>query len=232
MTVLVVLPGLDDTGILLREFADAAGAAFSRVVLVSYPVDQALGYAGLEAIAEAALPRDERFVLLGESFSGPLALALAARTPPGLVGLVLSTTFARSPIGWASAFAPLLQLSPSAHYVPTAALGWWLLGPWATRDRLHRLREALGAVAPAVITHRAIEAARADARASAERVAVPTLFLRATSDRLLAGSVVDELQAKVAAMRIVDLDGPHMLLQAQPEAAARAVAAFAAELEA
>jgi pimeloyl-ACP methyl ester carboxylesterase len=230
MTALVVLPGLDGTGLLLREFADVAASAFSRVVVVSYPVDQALGYDGLEAIAEAALPRDERFVLLGESFSGPVALALAARTPPGLAGLVLSTTFARSPIGWASAFAPLLQLAPSTRYVPTAALGWWLLGPWATRDRLHGLREALGAVAPAVITHRAIEAARADARASAERVAVPALFLRATSDRLLAGSVVEELQSRIPAMRIVDIEGPHMLLQAQPQAAAREVAAFAASL--
>ena len=99
MTALVVLPGLDGTAQLLTGFADAARAAgFARVEAVAYPTDRTLGYRDLETLARDALPRDEAFVLLGESFSGPVAIAIAADPPPNLRGLVLSTTFARAPV--------------------------------------------------------------------------------------------------------------------------------------
>ena len=41
---------------------------------------------------EAAAARGGDFVVVGESFSGPLALLLAARSPPGLRGVVLCAT--------------------------------------------------------------------------------------------------------------------------------------------
>ena len=56
-------------------------------VAVSYPPDRPLGYDGLLPLVEfaaAAAPGD--FVVVRESFSGPLALMLAARRPPGRAG--------------------------------------------------------------------------------------------------------------------------------------------------
>jgi hypothetical protein len=52
----------------------------------------------------AALPTRGRFVLLAESFSGPLAIRIAADPPSALVGLILCVTFARNPypsLAWA-----------------------------------------------------------------------------------------------------------------------------------
>jgi pimeloyl-ACP methyl ester carboxylesterase len=40
-------------------------------------------------ILESALPSKERFVILAESFSTPLAVKLAAKSPEGLLALVL-----------------------------------------------------------------------------------------------------------------------------------------------
>src|SRR5688572_4533538 len=110
MTALFLLPGLDGTATLHSAFAAAVSHAFDSVTVVSYPTDQALGYSALESLARAALPPVAPFVLLGESFSGPIALSIAADPPPNLVGLVLSTTFARSPVPIFSALASFTRI--------------------------------------------------------------------------------------------------------------------------
>ena len=96
LPTLVLLPGLDGTGILFEPLARALGVDLD-VRVVRYPSDPTLGYRELESLARAALPTDRPFVILGESFSGPIAIRLAADSPPGLVGLILVVTFARNP---------------------------------------------------------------------------------------------------------------------------------------
>src|ERR1700677_3088878 len=85
--VLVLLPGLDGTGILSRQFVDAIGESVETQI-IAYPTDQPLGYAELEKLVREALPRDRPYVVLGESFSGPVAIRLGAKPPAGLVGLI------------------------------------------------------------------------------------------------------------------------------------------------
>src|SRR5688572_3895642 len=104
MTALVVLPGLDGTATLHTKFVASVGPAFDSVTVIPYPPNEALGYVALEALVRAQLPTATPFVLLGESFSGPVALSIAADPPPNLVGLVLSTTFAKSPVPLLSPF--------------------------------------------------------------------------------------------------------------------------------
>ncbi len=77
MVALVLLPGLDGTGLLFDEFTSALGSDVD-VIVASYPVNKPLGYAELEPIARSFIPSDNPFFLLGESFSGPIALSIAA----------------------------------------------------------------------------------------------------------------------------------------------------------
>src|SRR5687768_14153054 len=109
MTEVVVLPGLDGTTALLQAFCSRVGELGVPTRAVAYPTDRALGYAELEPLVRSELPTSEPFVLLGESFSGPLAIRIAASQPPGLVGLVLSTTFARAPVPLLSPLASLIR---------------------------------------------------------------------------------------------------------------------------
>src|SRR5512143_111507 len=97
MSTLVLLPGLDGTGRLFGDFIAALGQDID-VIVASYPADTPLDYAELEPLVRAMLPTDRDYVLLGESFSGPLAISLAASAPPGLRGLVLCCSVARSPL--------------------------------------------------------------------------------------------------------------------------------------
>lgn len=110
---LILLPGLDGTGRLFSRLAEQLpGELEPRVVAL--PTDRELGYAELVRHARDQLPQDRLFALLGESFSGPVALRLAAERPPGLVALVLVASFHRRPVAWwgraVKPFANVLRL--------------------------------------------------------------------------------------------------------------------------
>src|SRR5262249_47392049 len=97
MATLVLLPGMHGSGELFADFVAALGAEHEAIA-ITYPKDQPLGYARLESIVRSELPSDRSYVLLGESFSGPIALSIAASAPCRLRGLILCGSFAKNPM--------------------------------------------------------------------------------------------------------------------------------------
>jgi pimeloyl-ACP methyl ester carboxylesterase len=85
---LMLLPGLDGSGVLFRPLIRQLGLELQPVI-VPYPPREVLGYDELLSLVLEALPRSSPFILLGESFSGPLALMAAATLPKGLRGVIL-----------------------------------------------------------------------------------------------------------------------------------------------
>src|SRR5687768_1455482 len=122
---LVLLPGMDGTGLLFADFVAALGAQVETQVL-RYPPDEILGYAELEARVRAALPTDRPLVLLGESFSGPIAISIAATPPPNLRGLILCCTFARFPLP--ASIKALAKLLPTPHHTSSRWVSRYLFG--------------------------------------------------------------------------------------------------------
>jgi pimeloyl-ACP methyl ester carboxylesterase len=133
----VLLPGLDGTGRLMQEFVEALGPE-AEVQVVSYPPDRVLGYAELVEFVRDALPLNRSYLLVAESFSGPVGCALAATRPKGLVGLVLCASFASTPFPALRRLSFLLRFAP-AHAVPAAALAILLLGRWSSPHSLRHL---------------------------------------------------------------------------------------------
>ncbi|NOT89308.1 MAG: alpha/beta hydrolase [Lysobacter sp.] len=228
MTDLCILPGLDGTTRMLRHFMAAVQPSFASVAAIAYPTDVALDYRDLEVLVRDALPRSP-FVLLGESFSGPIAISIAADPPPNLIGLVLSTSFARAPVPLLMPFAALTRLAP-VRMVPTAILSAVLLGRWSTSELRRELRSALGEVAPGVLRARAAAAMRVDVSDRLAHIAVPTLSLKANHDRLLHAGAGRQLIDAIADASPAALDGPHLLLQTHADRCAAEIARFAARL--
>jgi pimeloyl-ACP methyl ester carboxylesterase len=221
---LVLLPGLDGTGKLFAEFLKSLDPCLEAQV-VPYPADVALGYAQLEALVRAALPARDGFVLLGESFSGPLAIRIAARPPPGLRGLILCVTFASNPyprLAWARRFAAFLPLKSLPRWI-RAPLMWGSATPSRAPPQSER---AMTGVATAVIRHRIAALLAVDETATLAKISVPTLVLCATRDRVVSKAATAKITQGISHALRVEIDGPHLLLQTCPEECAAAVLGF------
>ena len=219
----VMLPGLDGTGAMSVHFLSALQAHGLATRALALPAEGGQQYPALATWIWPRLPRSP-FVLIAESFSGPLALELAARRPGALRGLVLAATFVRRPVPLPAASAALLL--PAWPMPPPALLAPLLLGRWRTGAHLVLLRAALAQVPAATLRQRAAATLRVDGRALLPRIAVPTLSLQGRQDRLLWPASVTELRALLPEAQHVALEGPHLLLQACAEPAAAVVAGW------
>ncbi|WP_426323875.1 alpha/beta fold hydrolase [Pseudoduganella sp. R-43] len=211
-----MLPGMDGTGELFAPFIAALGGEFEMRV-VRYPGDHCGGYEELEAFARAAIPLDRPYVLLGESFSGPIAISIAASAPGRLQGLALCCTFARNPRPRLGVLKALLNV------IPLKALpARWLAGAQMRAP----LKAALELVSSAALRARMRAVLAVDVSDRLAACDAPILYLRATRDRLVPRTAA-ELVAKIKpSTKVVELDAPHFLLQTEPAQAAREIAAF------
>jgi pimeloyl-[acyl-carrier protein] methyl ester esterase len=226
VTVLVLLPGMDGSGRFFTDFVAALGEAITPLV-IAYPSDQLLGYAGLTDFVRARLPSDTPFFLLGESFSSPIAIALAAERPPMLGGLILSCGFARNPIPPMRLVRSLVRLAPLHSRIAVLAAPL-LLGWGATASLRQTLRRVLDTAPVAVLRHRMREVLDLDYSERVSRVAVPVLYLQAARDRIVFPGSARRIGRLLPALRLVVLRGPHLLLQTRPAETAAAVCDFIA----
>lgn len=227
MTTVVLLPGMDGSGALFEEFSSALAA---RTMAISYPPDQPLGYDQLAEYVRARLPADEPFILLGESFSGPIALTLASTPLPGLRALVLVCTFAKCPVPGLLALAGrLIGLLPFWR-APLSLVSTLLLGRFANSTLQARLSAAIERVSPVVWSCRLRAVLTADATQALAKVRVPILYLRASEDRVVFPSASEVVLRRSSVARMVEIEGPHFLLQAKPKETAAEIRAFAEEL--
>jgi pimeloyl-ACP methyl ester carboxylesterase len=223
VTRLVLLPGLDGTGDLFAPLVAALGAIPSQVI--AYPHDRVMSYAELEAHTAAKLPTNEYFVLLAESFSGPIGISLAASRLTGIKGLILCASFAANPLPLFGPLGGLVGALPAVK-IPARLAEPWLYAGRATAELRKAHEAAMSRVSAQVINARVEAVLGVDYLAQLAKVAVPILYLRGLADRLIpasAGQVILDCHPDVD---LVEIDGPHFLLQCEPNACADAVGKF------
>lgn len=221
---LVLLPGMDGTGELFQPFLDAMRHRYS-VKIIDYPKSGALGYAELESAMKPSLPCEGSFVLLGESFSGPVAISIAASHPPGLKGLILSCTFVRNPRPRLGTLRFLIDALPTGAIAARCA-GVALLGGYSTSRLRRTFLDAIGKVTPDALRARLRAVVSVDVTRELAEIDVPILYLRATHDYVVPAGAAELIRGIKPGAHVVDVDGPHFLLQAAPEKAAQLVAEF------
>ncbi|MDM0097102.1 alpha/beta hydrolase [Variovorax sp. J22G73] len=224
----MLLPGMDGTGDLFAPLTAALGPG-AAVDVVRYSGTQPQSYAELEPLVRAQLPREEPFVLLGESFSGPLAISIAAAPPPGLRGLILCCSFARSPSpGLALLRGGLLELMMKLLHLDAMRppMRHMLLGRFATPQLAGMLQGSLRQVSGAVMARRMHEVQRVNVVDKLAQVRVPSMYLQALQDRIVPAQAALVIQRALAGLQVVRFEGPHGLLQAAPAATAQAIDHF------
>jgi pimeloyl-ACP methyl ester carboxylesterase len=227
---LVLLPGLDGTGQLFADFLAALPDTFTTRI-ATYPTEKFLSNVELLPFVSAAVPKAGPFVLLAESFSTPIALGYATTNPPNLAGVVICAGFVFKPIaGWSwivkgVAKPWLFNLRP-----PRRVLEYFLVGANAPPTLIQKLRQALLIVNPEVLSCRVREALDCDARNDLARTSVPVMYVQAAHDRLLAKSCRSQIFRMRPDVISAVVQGPHLILQREPQKVANLVTTFVEEL--
>ncbi len=225
---LVLMPGIDGSGELLREFVAALPEGMV-VETLRYPAEVWVPGREMAKTLAAALPT-EPFVLVAESYGTGLAVRIAGMRPEGLRGVVLCAGFCTSPLlGWKRWAA--MRLAPILGHVslPKWAMRRWLVGKDASAGLLNAVVAAVSWVEPRVLAARIREALLSNVLADLALVQVPVLYVQPTQDRLVDPECLEEIR-RVKTGRTLAIDGPHLLIQTQPELLAEVVMGFVREL--
>ncbi len=212
---LVLLPGLDGSGRLFGAFSGCVSEAVEPHS-IGYPNDRLWGYEELLAFVLERLP-DGPCILLGESFSGPLAAMLAAAEPARVSGLVLVSSFARLPVPtWVAGMAGRFDAARCPHWFADFVLTGGFTPP-AMRAELFRQVKSL---TPALVERRLHAVLGADVRPIIDDLQCPLLAVHGRADRLVPLWWARRDLGRRGGVEFHAVDGPHMLLQSAPEAVA------------
>ena len=219
------MPGIDGTGISFEPLRPFLPVGIVPTV-ISYPADRALDFEETVEHAARQVPGDPDFVL-AESFSGPVAVALLASGLIRTKGLILSATFARAPRPGLMRILPLLPMEFILGLpVPDAVLARILGGGKAARVILPLWREVKARVPAKILAHRMRIVGRIDVRGCLSRLTMPCLYIQATKDRIVPPPSVADFEASVGNLRVKRIEGPHPILQVEPQASAEVIADF------
>lgn len=222
---LVLLPGLDGTGRLFEPLVQVLPPDLSPVV-ISYPTDKPLSYAELVSLVKQEVPVSEDYILLAESFSGPVAIEIAATQPGNLKALVLSATFVSNPALVPQSLSFLLRGLFFMLEPPLFVISRYLLGEKPPIDLVEKFRRAKRSVPPDVLAFRMRSVMNADVRRDFAACRLPILYLIATQDRLVKRRSLAQMQKIKPEMNSVEIEGPHLLLQREPAKCIEAIADY------
>ena len=174
-TRLVLLPGLDGTGKLFNRFIRASprGTSCTPIELPARP----LSYADLADAIVPDLPAG-RLILVAESFSGPLAVALAERVR--VAAMIFCNSFVRASrsraIGWIA--SPLVGRLPPPPYLVRR----YMVGGNADDELVREVIDVVRSVPAGILASRIRAVLGADQRTAFAQNAEPALYLRGTED--------------------------------------------------
>lgn len=213
----VLLPGLHGSCALFSSFV-ALAPSWARCRPLALPT---VGGQSFNEIAEALLAELrplEGFVLLGESFSGPVAARLAARLGQKVALLVLCNPLVkvdfRLPAGLAASmlaskampvWCAALALAGGDRALGRAALDEVRLLPRKTLT--DRLSGVFSATADGLFGH----------------LVAPLLTILGNRDRLVSLARARDVCSKIPFSTLVELDAPHLVIQTKPAEVWRAI---------
>lgn len=219
---LVLLPGLDGTGALFKPFIDSLPPEIEPLV-VSYPPDEKLSYGELSNHVMSQLPKDEEYLLIGESFSGPIAYDIALYQPENLKSVIFVATFLNNPRPTLlSLFKPLPKSLLLSLAIPTFLARVFLLGAGASNELISLFKQSLGTVTPGVLSFRLREIT--NLRKKPQRCDFRSTYIQAVDDKLIPEKCVEDFKEVMKNLSVFPVRGPHFILQANPSACAEIVA--------
>ncbi|PJI92093.1 pimeloyl-ACP methyl ester carboxylesterase [Yoonia maricola] len=213
---IIVLPGLDGDGNLAQPFCDALRG--HSVTALNYP-DHLTSYADLVPWVLAQLPKGP-VTLIAQSFSGPVAAQLVQQQSAKIDAVVYVATFAMRPRRIPKGAVRAARYLPITSGFMIKLMQPWITGQWSDAAFLAQFSQSLSRVKSETLIARLRAVLSVDVRSHITHATVPSIYLRASCDRLV------PRRASTAFSNVVTVEGPHFLLQTVPTEAAAVVADF------
>jgi len=229
-TTLVLLPGLDGTGILFAPLLRHL-PPWIRPIVVEYPDAGLNSYESLIDAIDTQLPRQEKFALLGWSFGGPLALMVAARRPSQVSALILCATFVTPPIPKLVPYR-FAMITPVIFFSRAFRRIRYVLPGFADSE-LRRAKATLWTrVSARVLAPRTRAVMGVDARPLLKACRTPLMYLASDNDDVVRRPSCDEVVSIAPWTQVCEIKGPHLALFTNPVDVAECIAKFVSKVEA
>lgn len=224
---IILLPGFDGTGMLFQPLLPYLSSNFTAEV-ISFPTVGMQDYSTLLPFVQNKLPKDEGFVLLAESFSGPLAIKIATNGPKNLKGLIICASFLTSPHYIPKIFRKLI--SSFAFKLPhlDIFLKYFLLGLDSSPELVSLMKNSLSETASSTLTSRLRSIFDSDVTSLMSRISIPVLYISPTNDRVIPRHISESIQS--FGVKVISVPGPHCILQREPEKSAIHIKEFCGTL--
>ena len=227
----ILLPGIDGTGKMYGPLMECLPDWIAPQVM-NYPTQRVISYAELTEDILQRLPVTGEFILIAESFAGPLALMLRARIPQRVRALVLACTFLTNPRPWLSIPAKWLMTDWMLSMEPSKLMAKVFVTGFEISDTM--LDKAITIhkeVAPTVTRHRLYDVFNVDVRELYQKCPVPMLHLYGEHDHLILKKSAREFQRLRPDIPSISIDGPHYLYQMRPQQCSEHISAFLQDRE-
>lgn len=221
---LILLPAFDGTGRMFQTLINELGDNFETMP-IAYPVSGPQDYESLSDYVRQQIPANEDYIVLGESFAGPIVYRIASHDPEHCKAAVFVATYLTNPRPRILSVLARLPASLVSRFVSNAwAVRALTLSGHANGSIARSIAENFGSVNAVIIQQRLKTIGSVNERPE-NVVKVPAFYIQASDDRLVLPKKLPDFKALCTALIIDSVQGGHFVLQENPRESARVLLA-------
>lgn len=225
--LLTFLPGLHGNSELYHPLASRLK---DPAEFVNYPEKGEQSYQALADFLASSLDWSLPRVLIAESFSGPLALQMAARFTHSVSAVVIAASFCASPSPASLALLPLRPLFMLRP--PAATIRHFLTGSSIPDQLTQTVRQTISSLPALTLSRRVRSVLSLEEQHCPSLTNTPILILQAKHDNLIPWQFQNQLEQHYPHARVHWLESPHLIFQRAPKQCCAKIKQFLNQLPA
>lgn len=218
---IVLLPGLDGTGILFKPLIELLPSDIEPIV-ISYPNTNKMDYEDLFDFVLRQLPKMEEFILIGESYSGTIAYQIALQKPENLKSVIFVATFLENPRPLLLNLINFLPLSLLFSLpIPEFIIRLFIFERNSSKELIKLFRKSLSQVSKSTLSFRLREVSHLNKNHLPCNT--QAVYIQASNDKLVPANSVEIFKDMMANLTVYKVTGSHFILQTNPSACAKII---------